>query len=241
MKKSHVVAVVAVGVVSLLTAACSGKKKAGSPCKGSESTCVDKKTAIACRGGTFSEVACAGPAGCSKYQDHANCDTSVANAGDPCLGEDDEYACSLDKKRVLVCKGTRFEPHLECRGKAGCNILGHAFSCDTSTAEKGDTCKTPGANACSVDAKQLLVCRDGKFALHRYCRGKNGCANVGETPSCDETIALAGDPCGIPGQIVCSVDGKSELVCQSGVFMKSITCKTACTVTDRPGHPIDCR
>jgi hypothetical protein len=239
MKKRHVVVVFAFAIASTLTAACG--KKAGSSCKGTESTCIDKKTALACRGGTFTEVACAGPTGCSKYQDHANCDTSVATAGQPCLGEEDEYACSPDGKHAVVCKNGKFEPWLECRGKGGCTMLGRSLSCDTSIAEKGDTCKTQGAVACSVDQKHMVVCRDGKFALYRYCRGQYGCSNKGETPSCDETISLAGDPCGIPGQVVCAVDGKTELVCQGGVFTKSLTCKTACTVTNRPGRPIDCQ
>ncbi|MBN9166571.1 MAG: hypothetical protein BGO98_15550 [Myxococcales bacterium 68-20] len=239
MRKKHIVVVLALSIASVLTAACG--KKVGGSCKGTESTCLDKKTALACRGGTFAEVACAGPMGCSKYEDHANCDTSVASAGDPCLGEDDEYACSPDGKRAVACKGGKFEPWLECRGKAGCTMLGHTVSCDTSIAEVGDTCKTQGAVACGGDQKHMVVCRDGKFALYRQCRGQYGCYNKGETPSCDLTISLAGDPCGIPGQVVCSVDGKSELVCQGGVFTKSITCKTACTVTNRPGRPIDCQ
>ena len=239
MRKRHVVVVFALAAAAVLTAACG--KKAGGSCKGTESTCLDKKTALVCRAGTYVEIACAGPTGCGKYQDHANCDTSVASVGDPCMGEDEEYACSSDTKRALVCKGGKFEPYLECRGKAGCAMLGHTVSCDTSVAEKDDTCKTQGAVACGGDQKHMLVCRDGKFVLYRYCRGQYGCFNKGETPSCDETLSLAGDPCGIPGQVVCSVDGKTELVCQGGVFTKSITCKTACTVTNRPGRPIDCR
>ena len=38
-----------------------------------------------------------------------------------------------------------------------------------------------------------------------------------------------------------ATDGRTELVCQGGVYTKSITCKTACTITNRPGRPIDCR
>jgi len=239
MRNRHVVVVFTLATVAALSAGC--KKKAGDACKGAESMCVDKKTALACRGGTFAEVACAGPTGCAKYQDHANCDTSIANAGDACMGEEDEYACSPDKQHALVCKNGRFEPYLECRGKAGCTMLGRAVSCDTSVAEKGDACKTQGAVACGTDQKHMLVCRDGTFVVYRYCRGQYGCFNKGETPSCDETLSLAGDPCGIPGQVVCSVDGKNELVCQGGVFTKSLTCKTGCVVTNRPGRPIDCK
>jgi len=239
MNRRQIVVLLALGAAALLAAGC-GKKPGGS-CKGAESTCVDKKTALACRGGTFTEVTCGGPLGCAKYQDHANCDTSVAAAGEACLGDDDEYACSPDQKHAFVCKGGKFEPYLECRGKAGCTMLGRTVSCDTSIAEKGDSCKTQGAVACGTDQKHMLVCRDGKFVLYRYCRGQHGCFERGETPSCDETLSVAGDPCGIPGQVVCATDGKSELVCQGGVFTKSITCKTACTVTNRPGRPIDCR
>jgi len=113
-------------------------------------------------------------------------------------------------------------------------------SCDTTIAVQGDPCKTQGAVACSEDQKHMLVCQDGRFALYRYCRGQYGCFTKGETPSCDVTLSQPGDPCGLPGQVVCGMDGKSELVCQGGAFMKSITCKTACTVSNRPGRPIDC-
>src|SRR4051794_32589890 len=99
--RAYVIAIVAAGCV--LVAACGGKKP-GASCKGADSTCMDKKTALACRSGTFTEVACAGPAGCSKYKEHANCDTSVANTGDACMGEDDEFACTPGNKRVLACK-----------------------------------------------------------------------------------------------------------------------------------------
>lgn len=233
------VVVAAAALALLTTAGC--KRKAGSACKGAESICADKTTALACRAGTFTAVACAGPLACSKFEDHANCDTSVAVAGDPCMGEDDEYACSPDRKHAVVCKSGRFEPWLECRGAGGCSMLGRTVSCDTSIATVGDPCKAQGAVACSVDQKQMVICRDGKFDVYRQCRGQFGCFLKGDTPSCDETVSMVGDPCGLPGQVVCSIDGKTELVCQGGTFTKSLTCKTACTVTNRAGRPIDCR
>lgn len=241
MKKlpRHIVVACFFCAAALLTLACG--KKAGSSCTGTESTCLDKKTALACRGGKLAEVACAGPTGCSKYQDHANCDTSVAAAGQPCMGEDDEYACSPDGKHSVVCKGGKFEPWLECRGKNGCSMLGRSPSCDTTVAEKNDPCKEPGKTACTVDQKQMVICRDGKFTFYRYCRGQYGCSLKLDTVSCDESISKPGDPCGQPGMVVCSEDGKTELVCQGGMYTKSLTCKTACTVTNRPGRPIDCQ
>src|SRR5690606_9117407 len=151
------------------------------------------------------EVRCQGPLGCAKLGEHANCDDSVAVEGDACIS-DEEYACTPDKKRALVCSGGKFQRYLECRGKAGCSLLGRTVSCDTSVAEKDDPCKTQGAVACTADQKHMVVCRDGKFVLHRYCRGQFGCQTKGDTPTCDETLSLEQDPCGLPGQVVCSVD-----------------------------------
>ncbi len=102
-------------VFALFLAACA--KKAGDPCKDTGSSCGrSKKSALVCRGGTYQEVACAGPLACANYQDHANCDTSLASRGDLCMGEADEYACSLDKKRALLCTGGTYEMY--CRRSA---------------------------------------------------------------------------------------------------------------------------
>lgn len=224
----------------LVTAACG--KSTGGKCKVGESVCSNKEVALACHGGKFVEVACRGPLGCTRYQERANCDDSVANEGDACMGAtEEEYACSVDKSRALLCKNGRFERYLECRGPSGCALLGQQVSCDTSVAQKGDPCKVQGASACSVDQKEMFVCRDGKFASYRFCRGLHGCWRKGDAPACDETLSLDGDPCGIAGYVVCSVDGKSELVCQGGRFTTARTCKTACTVMNRPGRPIDCQ
>lgn len=235
--RAHVIAIFAAGFV--LVAACGGKKP-GASCQGTDSTCMDKKTALACHGGKYAEVACAGPTGCAKYKDHANCDTTVANTGDACMGEDDEYACTPDSKRVLGCKNGHYETLFECRGKGGCSIAGKAYTCDTSVAQKGDPCKA-GTNACSVSGDLLFACNDGKFGLHRYCRGAKGCTVTSEGPTCDESIALIGDPCGVSGRIACGNDGKTQLICQGGTYAKSLTCKTACVVTNKPGHAIDCQ
>lgn len=231
---------VAAAVLVLLLTACG--KRVGSSCKPGESLCMDEKNALVCHGGKLEKVACAGPLGCVKIQDRASCDDSVASEGDPCMGEtDEEYACSPDNKRALVCKDGKFALYLECRGKGGCSLLGHAVSCDTSIAAKGDPCRSQGAIACSEDGKQMLECRQGRFETHRYCRGQYGCSLKGEAPTCDETLSLEGDPCGLPGLVVCSVDGSRELICQGGAFMKSRSCKKGCTVTNRPGRPIDCQ
>lgn len=223
-------------LTALLVAACG--KRAGGSCKGSEATCRDDKTALACHGGRFVEVACRGPAGCAKYRGGASCDTSVASAGEACMGEDDEYACSPDGRRALVCKGGQFQLYLECRGAQGCAMSGRDVSCDTSIARVADPCKAQGALACDEERKQLLVCRHGKMELSRHCRGPGACSEKGDAPSCDESLALPGDPCTVPGQVACSVDGRSELVCESGLFTRARGCKTGC-VKGRAGK-IEC-
>jgi hypothetical protein len=40
---------------------------------------------------------------------------------------------------------------------------------------------------------------------------------------------------------VCSEDGKSELVCQGGRFMKARTCRKGCTVIAGGRGGIDCK
>jgi hypothetical protein len=233
---------VALLVGALVVAVVAGcKPKAGSSCKGNDSTCFDKQTALVCRGPAFVEVPCAGPTGCARFKNQVACDTTVATAGAACMGEDDEYACTADQKRALLCKSGRFEPYLECRGKGGCVMQGRKPVCDTSVAARGDPCKAQGATACSEDQKQMLICQGGKFELHRHCRGKNGCFEKAEALACDDTLSLAGDPCATPGQTVCSVDGELELICQQGIFTRSMACRHGCTVTNRAGRPIECK
>ncbi len=217
-------------------------RSVGGSCKPGESLCKDKSTALSCQSGKLAEVGCMGPLGCTRFQDHANCDDSVATEGDACMGEsDEEYACSADKKRALLCRGGKFERYLECRGKGGCSLLGHQVSCDTSVSAKGDPCKVQGASACAVDSKEMLVCRDGRFAHYRYCRGLAGCYSKDDVPACDETLSMDQDECGLPGFVVCSVDGQSELICQGGRFTKGRTCRTGCTVISGGRGGIDCK
>jgi hypothetical protein len=227
----------------LFAAAPACSRTAGSKCKAGESLCADKKTALTCHDGTLHAVPCNGPLGCTKLKDRASCDTSLANEGDACMATgDEEYACSFDKKRALRCSADRrFARYLECRGRGGCSQLGRQVSCDTSVAARGDPCKSEGAVACTDDQKEMVICRDGKYAPYRFCRGQYGCARNGDTPQCDETLSLEGDPCGLPGYVVCSVDGQSELVCHGGSFMRSRSCrKSGCLVTNKPGRPTEC-
>lgn len=232
----------ALGIVLVLALVPACGRSAGGKCKPGEAICTNKTSALSCQGGKLTEVACRGPAGCTTFQEHANCDDSVASEGDTCMGEgDEEYACAVDKKRALICKNGKFERYLECRGKAGCALLGHQVSCDTSVAAKNDPCKVQGSSACAEDQKEMLICRDGRFAHYRYCRGQAGCYSKEDAPACDETLSLEQDECGLPGFVVCSVDGKSELLCQGGRFVRSRSCRTSCTVIAGGRGGIDCK
>lgn len=234
--------VFAFAAVALVLVATACRKQEGGTCKGNEQVCADKGHALVCRAGTFATVTCAGPLACSKFENHVNCDTSIGGPGDNCMGEDDEYACSPDKKQLVVCKKGRFETSLNCRGAGGCVMDGRIPNCDVSAGAKGDPCKKPETFACSEDGKQVLICKLGKLETFRYCRGANGCVpNAKEGPACDESLSLLGDPCGTPGQIGCSADGKLELICQGGVFMRSRACKTGCTISTKNGRSVDCK
>lgn len=231
---------VVIGAVVLLVAAAGCKRSAGGTCTGNTQVCADKNDALVCKGGSFVPIACHGPLACSKYQDHVNCDTTLASAGDNCMGEDDEYACSPDKKHAVVCKGGKFVPYLECRGANGCTMNGRIVNCDASLSNPGDVCKRDDALACSADGTQMVVCRLGKFEMYRFCRGEFGCAAKSDGPACDESLSQLGDPCGKAGQIVCSVDGKMELICQGTTYAKSRTCKNACIIASGNGRHVEC-
>jgi hypothetical protein len=196
--KSRIAVLIAVIAAAVMLSALWRRREGGS-CWPFETACIGKATALKCHEEKFVKVACKGPRGCVEAGDRRplRCDTSVASLGDPCMGEDNEYACSPDKKRAFVCKHGRFALHLECRGNAGCSISYqgyHGVSCDQSIAVEGDPCETDGTVACSEDMKHMLMCRMGRFELRSYCRGKLGCFMKGETPSCDTTLSLAGDP-----------------------------------------------
>jgi len=238
--KGHLLSFSGVGLLLVAVLACG--KTAGGKCKPGEAVCANKSIALNCTSGKLTEVACRGPVGCTTFQEHANCDNSIASEGESCMGEtDEEYACSVDKKRALICKGGKFERYLECRGKGGCSLLGHQVSCDNSVAEKGDPCKVQGASACTENQKEMLVCTDGRFGHYRHCRGQAGCYSKDGVPACDETKSLELDECGLPGFVVCSVDGQSELICQGGRFIKARTCRTGCTVIAGGRGGIDCK
>jgi hypothetical protein len=190
---------------------------------------------LACQGGTWVEAHCHGPGGCSKLGSKITCDDEVAEEGDACLMvQSENKSCSVDKKKELVCEDGKFKELRWCHGPKGCTPKGDAPTCDATQANKDEACTTPGANACAVDLKSRLICKDGKWAFDRYCHGATGCHL--KDLSCDEQISDVGDPCGVSGYQACSADERFELVCQGGQFVKSRECKKAGCHVMAGGH-----
>jgi hypothetical protein len=95
--------------------------ESGDPCEydGNLSCSVDKKSELRCKGGEFIvENSCKGPKGCSITEATLHCDDNLADLNDPCKKEGD-LACSMDKKSLYVCTGSRFRQKDLCP-KRGC-------------------------------------------------------------------------------------------------------------------------
>jgi hypothetical protein len=130
----------------------------------------DTRSALECRSGKWTlRDKCLGPKGCSTDATYVHCDNSVGNAGDPC-GQNDDHACALDAKSMLVCRSDRWELASHCRGANGCRSGGDDITCDQSLAEVDDPCAHEGNPACSTDLRALLACKGGKMAVEETCR-----------------------------------------------------------------------
>ncbi len=148
----------------------------------------DKKNMLECQKNhwTFSQ-ACLGDRACTMEQKKVICDNSTANAGDACREEDD-YACSVDKKVALVCRSGKFATASICKGKNACKILGEkgAFKveCDDTVANIGDACDKENHYACAPDEKQIVKCVNKKFVGDDKCKSREKCAVKGELVGC---------------------------------------------------------
>src|SRR5580704_9864610 len=91
------VAVVAV-VISIFSAAC-GSAKAGASCSQSGFLCQDPQNALECRVGTWLDLPCRGPAGCTVASGTVSCDMSGDQAGDAC-------ASTAEGKGLCTTAGT---------------------------------------------------------------------------------------------------------------------------------------
>jgi len=239
--------VLGLSVVAALVLGACNKPKAGDACDVGQAVCVSPTDVMACQGGVFIAARCRGPGGCSKLGTRVSCDDAIADEGEICLESNAENrACSGDKKASLLCAAGKFKTVQSCRGPNGCQIRGDAVTCDSKLAEKGDPCAAAGTFACTPNLKARLVCtpppaRPGagelKFGFDRYCRGSSGCHAL--DLGCDETISDVGDPCGVSGSFACTSDGRAELECQGGQYVKDHPCpKNGCKVL--PQGRIEC-
>lgn len=149
----------------------------------------DKKTMLECTKNHWGFVqSCLGDRGCVMESKKVTCDNSIANVGDACREEDD-YACSPDKKNALVCRGRKFTVASNCKGKSACRVTGDKAAgfkveCDDSIATPGDPCDKEGHFACAPDEKQIVKCVGKKFIGDDKCKKQEKCSVRGELVGC---------------------------------------------------------
>ncbi|HEY8038848.1 MAG TPA: hypothetical protein VIF15_03610 [Polyangiaceae bacterium] len=154
-----------------------------------------------------------------------------------------KFQC-VDPTSALLCQSGKTVA-MPCRGPNGCQGLGAASTCDDDLAMEGDACQqTLNENyACQVDHTKELICKDGKFAVARTCKGPKKCSVALNEINCDDSQADIGDTCvAEPGDAnyACSTDKKFEVVCEaaSSKFVVSNTCRGSkgCWITDNTVH-----
>ena len=102
----------------------------GMPCATEQSAaCSGDKTALLkCKSGTMTEeTKCRGTRACDVSSGVPRCDTTVAQAGDPC-NADDDAACATDGKQLLRCRSHVMVAMQACKG--ACKVSGTEISCN---------------------------------------------------------------------------------------------------------------
>lgn len=209
------------------------KAEPGGACRSDEARCSDAAHELVCDDGKFVETPCKGKGGCVTERERTACDIAGNAPGDACAKVDEGAATCLAADVMLACHGRKFE-RVPCRGPRGCVMSGQQASCDQSIADQGESCKKPGAKACSADASQVLECVDGRMAARYVCRGAGRCSSAGGKLGCDQSVAQRDDPCDprLSGHIACSEDKQALLVCKDERFALSEKCRrgTRCAV-----------
>lgn len=221
-----------------VVASCKVKAQSGSGCTSpGKFVCVEKDTALYCDKDTYMPVACRGPRGCVSTTTADTCDDILAEEGEVCV-QSDNHACSVDHKRALVCKDGRWALWHACKGAEACTVQAKSVHCDSSIADLGDACIEHGKGACSTDKRFLLVCTERDcYERDSSCRGPEACHLSGKHALCDDSVALEADPCDTPDERTCTTDGKSQLICKAGKFVKERDCKAKCIYTTSRDPP----
>jgi hypothetical protein len=210
--------------LSLTFAAC--RPGVGSHCEKGEARCLDSRRALACEHGTFIEVPCRGPQGCSATDAAVSCDIHGSKEGDRCSLDEEGSASCADAATIVACHGGHFAAS-PCRGPKGCNVEGERALCDTTLAVLGENCREEGKKACATDKSAVLACKSLRMASLYSCRGPRGCSLTNGKLDCDMSVASNGDVCDLrmEGHIACSIDATSTLVCKAGAFVHDENCK----------------
>lgn len=149
----------------------------------------DKKGMLQCTKNKWTLVqSCLGERACVMEKKKVTCDNSVANVGDACREEED-YACSPDKKAALACRKGQFVQASLCKGPKGCRVTGSKeqgfkVECDDSVAAAGDACEKEEHFSCSADERTILRCRNKKFELEEKCKAREKCQIRGGQVGC---------------------------------------------------------
>lgn len=150
---------------------------------------ADKKGMLQCTKNKWTLVqSCLGERACVMEKKKVTCDNSVASIGDACREEED-YACSVDKKAALACRKSVFTQASLCKGPKGCRVTGtkeqgFKVECDDSVATAGDSCEKDEHFSCSSDERAILKCRSKKFEVEEKCKPKEKCQIKGGQVGC---------------------------------------------------------
>ncbi len=129
--------------------------------------------------------------------------------------------------RAVICNAREWV-EVPCRGERGCARRGDSDDCDDTVATDGDACprNPPLDYACTADRAEALMCKDGRFALWRRCRGPDKCEVIdGRNLHCDTTVGAPGDPCGHQGTYACTADRSAILVCDGTTLAPASSCR----------------
>lgn len=221
---------------SFLVLSTSCKPKVGGKCTIGQSYCTKEGALFCGEDGKLVATSCQGPLGCVQHGKAASCDQSLAVVGEPCEDQDN-VACSVDKRSELDCKAKQWVLGATCKGAKGCELKSDELFCDHTLADKDDPCHRDGQIACSNDKAFILRCEGNVFKAIDSCRGPKSCT-FEEHPAqqriefnCDDSVAEAGDPCEAENNHACAGDHKAIHVCHSKQFvqLKACTGPKGCT------------
>jgi hypothetical protein len=203
----------------------------GASCSSFRGECLSKQDGLFCVGldvgaGKYRKVRCLGPGGCKEeFLGKVLCDMAKSDVGTPCMDSmKSKAACSDDGKNMLMCVSGEWEQHHRCLGAKACTVDGEMVHCDESVAAEGDECTNEGRTACTLDAKERLVCKDKRMVRGVACTGEKGCHVDGTLVNCDGPAGLPGAPCDTEGASECAADGKTRLSCKDGTLGAPVVC-----------------